>query len=110
MDYWEECIAQALEDAGIEASKDQLDIVVKWVEGAHDTYGMAFGHDAIPDPVETQAQEDLRELRKSISYHDDWVASTDPCRACATTGHVNDGWGRNQRCIKCDGDGRVRRR
>ena len=48
MDYWNECVAEALEDAGIAATKEQIDTVAGWVETAHDYYGMAHGHDAIP--------------------------------------------------------------
>ena len=27
MDYWEECVSEALEDAGISASKEQIDTI-----------------------------------------------------------------------------------
>ena len=43
--YWEECISEALEDAGIEASSGQIDIIVDWVEGAFENYGMFSGSD-----------------------------------------------------------------
>lgn len=51
MDYWKECIEEALDDAGITATKEQIETIVGWVEGAHDNYGMAHGHDCIPNPM-----------------------------------------------------------
>ena len=45
INYWEECVSEALEDAGIEASDDQVNIIVEWVEGAHENYGMYSGND-----------------------------------------------------------------
>jgi hypothetical protein len=51
MDYWTECISEALEDAGIVATEEQIETIVSWVEGAHENYGMAHGYDAIPNPM-----------------------------------------------------------
>lgn len=56
MNYWEECISEALEDAGITASQQQIDIVASWVEGAHDNYGTAMGYDAIPNPLVSEIE------------------------------------------------------
>ncbi len=60
MDYWNECIEAAFSDAGIEATPEQIDQVAGDVEGAHENYGMAFGHDAIPNPMNAE----LERLRK----------------------------------------------
>jgi type IV secretory pathway VirB4 component len=62
MNYWEECVSRAFDEAGIIANDEQLGIVVSAVEGGHENYGMAFGHDCIPNPRDT----DIRELKKSI--------------------------------------------
>lgn len=32
MNYWEECITGALKEAGLNASKEQIDIIIGWVE------------------------------------------------------------------------------
>lgn len=40
MNYWEECIRESFEESGIGATKEQIDIVVSWVEGAHENYGV----------------------------------------------------------------------
>lgn len=51
MDYWEECVIEALDEAGLSATDLQISGIVEFVKGAHETYGMAFGHDCIPDPL-----------------------------------------------------------
>ena len=56
-DYWGECIAEAFEDAGITATKEQIDTVTSWVEGAHDNYGMATGSEFIPNPLESEIKQ-----------------------------------------------------
>ena len=72
-DYWNECISEALEDAGITATNEQIDTVASWVEGAHDNYGMAFGHDCIPNPLQTQVDDLRREAVKRQEDHDQRV-------------------------------------
>lgn len=64
MNYWEECIRIAFEDAKIEATEEQIDIVVEAVEGAHENYGMACGHDAIPNPLEAEVSN----LKKKVEH------------------------------------------
>lgn len=70
MDYWNECVAEAFEDAGIKATKEQIDTVASWVEGARDNYGMAHGHDAIPNPMESEINELNRRIRQLEDRHE----------------------------------------
>ena len=69
MDYWEECIRESFEDAGIVATEDQINVVVDWVDGAHENYGMAFGHDAIPNPMCMEVDELKAKIRKLEESH-----------------------------------------
>lgn len=108
MDYWKECISEALDDAGIKATDEQIENIAGWVEGAHENYGMAHGYDAIPNPAESQAQDELRRMKREKEQHENWVLSTKPCRSCTTTGNVRDGWGRDTTCPDCNGEGRTR--
>lgn len=57
MDFWEECISEALEDAGLTATAEQIDTIASWVEGAHENYGMAHGHDCISNPLEEELRK-----------------------------------------------------
>lgn len=44
-DYWEMQMSEACEEAGIEATKEQIDTLASWAESAHDFYGQAHGYD-----------------------------------------------------------------
>lgn len=70
MDYWEECISGALEEAGLTATKEQIDCIVGWVEGAHENYGMAHGHDCIPNPMIAEVDKLKVQLRKTEDAHE----------------------------------------
>lgn len=104
MNYWEECIREALEDAGLAATEEQVATLVGWVEGAHENYGMAHGYDAIPYPVESQAKRELEELRRHVEEHKEWMRETIYCVACRGTGDRG-----YSVCTRCNGSGRVRR-
>jgi len=102
MDYWGECISEAFEDAGIKATNEQISTVSGWVEGAHENYGMAFGHDCIPNPLVLENEKLLKEIieeRNKVT-----------CEICAGTGEtVSHGpcHSAYSQCYMCRGNGRV---
>ena len=86
MDYWEECVSEAFDDAGITATDAQINTVAGWVESAHTNYGMAYGHDVAQSPVETgkdrtiaALQKQIRELESDISIFRKSVAQRRGC-------------------------------
>ena len=70
MDHWDECISEALDDAGITATKEQIKNIAGWVQGAHENYGMAYGHDCIPNPLQTEIDTLKKKREKEIAYND----------------------------------------
>ena len=68
MDYWEDCIGEAFEDAKIVATQEQIENVASWIENAHDNFGMAHGHDCIPNPLQTEIEELKRNHQKEIEH------------------------------------------
>jgi len=110
VNYWEECISEAVDEVGLRATKEQIATIASWVEGAHENYGTANGHDCMADPTESKAQQELRELKDKNKKREEWEAVTEPCVICNTTGVVRDGWGRDCMCDCCGGEGRTRRR
>lgn len=42
VDYYQECLAEAFDEAGIQATPEQLKLCAEHVEGAADSVGMAF--------------------------------------------------------------------
>lgn len=102
MDYWKECITEAFEDAGIDATEDQIGTVAFWVEGAHDNYSMAHGHDYIPNPLVSENEDLKRELKKER----DKVF----CKECNGKGRIfqqGPYHSSDSECGKCRGEGRV---
>ena len=102
MRYWQECISQAFDDAGISASPEQMESVVMAVEGGHENYGMAHGHDSIPDPI----RQENEELKKRLKKEQDKTV----CRECngygsiTSLGPVHSSTGQ---CWKCRGEGKL---
>ena len=70
MDYWKECIKEAFEDAGIDATEDQIGTVAFWVEGTHDNFSMAHGHDCIPNPMLSEVEKLKKAYEKLVADHD----------------------------------------
>lgn len=104
MDYWTECVEEALHDAGVVATPEQIEMIAGAVEGGHENYGMAHGHDAIPNPRADECdrlRNELEKERRKIK-----------CDACGGNGNY-DGktpsphikW--PELCWKCDGEGRL---
>lgn len=106
MDYWRECIEEAFEDAKITASREQIENVVDWVEGAYENYGTATGNEVASINFISDESRELEELKKEQEKEQSWKLATKPCKRCTTTGTIIDGYGRNQTCGYCDGKGR----
>lgn len=51
MNYWHECITTAFEELQLNATQEQIDYIVNCVEGAHENYSLAMGHECIPNPL-----------------------------------------------------------
>jgi len=43
-EYWTICAEEALEEAGIVASSEQISVVAKWMKDGHENYGEQHGH------------------------------------------------------------------
>jgi len=100
MNYWLECIKEAFEDCGIEATDEQIEVVADWVEGAHENYGLATGRDCIPNPIKLENERLKTELEKERNKR--------VCRECNGTGiFVMSGPIRSSisECSKCRGKG-----
>ena len=101
MNYWDECISEAFDDAGIKASKEQIETVVGWVEGAHENFSMAHGHDCILNPLSQENDQLKRELQKEREKV--------ICGECGGRGRIiSQGpvHSYDSECMKCRVDGR----
>ena len=102
MNYWEECIAEAFEDAKIIASDEQIKIVANCVEGGHDFYGQAHGHDCIPNPLVEENKKLTKRLEIEISKR--------VCPDCKGSGRIIENYlnrSSNSQCDRCHGEGKI---
>lgn len=102
MDYWEECLKEAFEDAKIVATKEQLDTVISWVEGAEENHSMATGSDCIPNPL--QSAIDNANVKLAV------LNSRRMCQPCHGTGlyDIRDRFIKNpESCNHCNGNGYI---
>jgi len=98
-DYWEECLAQSIEEHGVTVTREQLTAIVRDVEGAHDCYGMAFHVPENPLIGELQrARAELKTEREKVF-----------CRTCDGRGRLISAGpyhSSDTQCWKCGGEGK----
>lgn len=102
MDYWRECIDIAFDEAGIEATDEQKELVAGAVEGAHENHGMAYGRDCIPNPLKSEADSLSRKLK--------WERERIGCDVCKGRGRIitpGPHHSSDSECWVCRGDGKV---
>ena len=66
-EYWDECVSEALEDAGVSATDEQIKIIGSWVEGAHDNYGMATGDDVASENYRASIDRNYKEAIERVN-------------------------------------------
>lgn len=106
MDYWRECVMIGLEEAGLEATDDQIDAIADTVKVGFENYGMAHGYDAIR--CESEESRELKKMKVEAEKQRVYMATTDPCHYC-NDGTTKDGWGRPVKCSRCDENGRIKK-
>lgn len=102
MNYWKECITEAIEEAGIAATEAQIESISKFVSGAHEQYGMAHGHDCIPNPLKLENDR----LEKALESERTKVV----CPDCGGNGSIYSEFGTRSSwssCARCRATGKV---
>ena len=107
MNLWDECIREALCEAGISANDEQIETIAGYCEGLHENYGMYSGNDVADRNFISDEKIQFDKMVKENEDRRLWELRTEPCKHCTTTGIMLDGWGRNQTCDYCNGKGRV---
>ena len=64
-DYWLEAVDIAVNEAGVKATRSQIDEIAGSIEVSHENYGMAHGYDAIPNPLKSQHEQAIRDIEKT---------------------------------------------
>ncbi len=64
--YWDDFVNEAFEDAKIQATKEQIDTVVSWIEGAHENYSMASGDEIASRNFYDSQKSEIEKLNKEL--------------------------------------------
>lgn len=102
-DYWKDVVSEALEEAGVIATREQVDAIAKDVAMGHECYGQAHGHHCIPNPIEL----DNKRLHEQLEHERSLVH----CRECNGRGSITENLGvrcSTSQCWKCNGHGKVK--
>ena len=101
IEYWRECVGIALDEAGLVATKEQIELIADAVCVSHDNYGMAFGHECIPDP----RSEEIKKLQTALDNERNKVF----CKECNGRGSITVNCytrSATSQCWKCHGEGK----
>lgn len=65
--YWRESVTLALEDAGVEASEEQIVLIAEALVVSRENEGLALGRENIPHPLEAKLRESDRKRREDAA-------------------------------------------
>ena len=105
--YWEECISEALCEARLDATQEQIDTIAEIVEGAHSVYGEATGRDVLDRNFHCSQESELQEAKRELAEE----REKERCSDCEGFGRIQVAVGTSHystnECHKCNGRGRV---
>jgi len=76
-EYWREAAQCAIDEAGVNVMllPEQWDAIAKSLQGSHECYGMAFGHECIPNPLQAEVRARDDKLKRQEASSDAHVAA-----------------------------------
>lgn len=105
MDYWQEAVECALDEAGISATPKQIEDIAGAMEISHENYGMAMGHDVASANLTAHRERELAEARAETERERNKVI----CKECGGRGRIIEHGpvhSYDSECWKCRGEGR----
>lgn len=69
-DDMKECISIAADKCGLVLTDEQLECLADSAESGHECYGMAFGHDCIPNPMSSEVERLKAQIKKLEEQHE----------------------------------------
>lgn len=105
LEYWTECVACAADECGLSLTDEQLKCLADGVNGGHENYSMAFGHDVANANWSATKQREITDLKKQVQREKDKVH----CKTCNGKGRIYTYGGTmmsSMECWECHGEGR----
>lgn len=99
LDLWKELIAESLEQHGVTATAEQIDLIAEDAAGIAESISEHSFH-----PADPMARE-LAESQKALKIERDKVTCS-PCRGSGTITTSGPYHGSTSQCWKCRGEGR----
>jgi len=98
--YWQDCMAEACDEANLTITPEQLKILAHSAEMGHECYGMSFYQP--PSPL----IDEVDRLKKKLRAEQEKIG----CHACGGSGRLEyyaGPWWVNTGCDTCHGEGKV---
>lgn len=102
-DYWEECLADALQENNIVISLEQIKNIAHNLSIAHDNYSMCFYE---PPTSELPVFKEVKELRIKLEKE----FQKRGCSECNGRGSITSNFGTRSstsKCYHCKGEGKI---
>lgn len=99
IDYWRECIEVALAEAGVSATREQIEEIAYVVQGGAENIGQAFHTPENPMIRENE------ELRKKLRSESEKVGCAE-CRGSGRLNYMSGPWHVDTQCDRCNGEGK----
>ena len=105
-EYWVACVESALDDAEIDATAEQVEIMAGVIDGAHEVFGEATGECVADTNLHAMHDREHQALQDELKAERDKVTCKE-CRGLGERWHrVGTAHWSTSQCWKCNGDGR----
>lgn len=105
-DYWQEAVETSFEEAGIIATKEQIENIAGDMAGSHENYDMAFGYDVASQNFSSSQDTEIAKLREELQTE----REKEGCNTCNGRGYITENGpchSATSDCYKCHGEGKV---
>jgi DnaJ-class molecular chaperone len=105
--YWVESVTESLEEAGITATADQINMVAENMQISSEQHDTSFGLDVASDNLRQNKDRKIEELYAELAEERD----KRPCRKCGGSGSLTTHGpchSSTSRCYACNGTGKVK--
>lgn len=101
-DYWHICIEEALSEAGVMVTEDQLNSIAEDVRMGHEMYGESHGYHLFSNPM----ADEIKTLKSQLEREENKVVCPD-CKGIGVTVLSMGTLVSRSSCFRCSGSGKV---